>query len=137
MRHAQGAVVAAVCGGVFLLAETGLLAGRRATTHWMFADELSRRFPDIKVDPDRLMIEDGDVISAGGVLAWADLGLAIVERVFGPDVKRATARFMLVDASGREQRFYSDFTPRLLHGDEAIRAVQQAAMHADLAPTAG
>jgi transcriptional regulator GlxA family with amidase domain len=82
-RHSEGAIVAAVCGGVFLLAETGLLAGRRATTHWMFAEELARRFPDILIEPDRLMIDDGDTITAGAVLAWANLGLCLVERLLG------------------------------------------------------
>ena len=123
-RHAEGAVVAAVCGGVFLLADAGLLAGRRATTHWMFASELSLRFPDLEVDADRIVIDDNDVVTAGGVLAWADMGLALVERLLGPTVMCTTARFMLMDASGREPRFYGDFTPRLRHGDTAILAVQ-------------
>ncbi|ANB16396.1 Transcriptional regulator containing an amidase domain and an AraC-type DNA-binding HTH domain [Dokdonella koreensis DS-123] len=123
-RHAEGAVVAAVCGGVFLLADSGLLTGRRATTHWMFAEELRRRFPDLAIDADRLVIDDGDIVTAGGVLAWADMGLSLVERLLGPAVMLATARFMLMDPPGREQRFYSDFTPRLQHGDKAILAAQ-------------
>ena len=123
-RHAEGAVTAAVCGGVFLLAESGLLTGRRVTTHWMFADELSRRFPAVRVDADRLVIDDYDVITAGGVLAWADLGLSLVERLLGSVVMLHTARFMLVDPPGREQRFYSDFAPRLQHGDRVILAIQ-------------
>lgn len=123
-RHAEGAVVAAVCGGVFLLADSGLLAGRRATTHWMFASELSRRFPELHVDADRLLIDDSDVITAGGVLAWADMGLSLVERLLGPTVMCSTARFMLIDPPGREQRSYGDFTPRLQHGDKVILAIQ-------------
>jgi len=123
-RHCEGAIVAAVCGGVFVLAETGLLAGRRATTHWMFAQELGRRFPELDVDSDRVVIDETDVITAGGVLAWADLGLSVVERLLGPTVMCTTARFMLVDARGREQRFYGDFTPYLQHGDKVILAIQ-------------
>lgn len=123
-RHAEGAMVAAVCGGVFLLAESGLLAGRRATTHWMFAGELQRRFPALSIDADRLVIDDGDIVTAGGVLAWADMGLSLVERLLGSAVMLATARFMLMDPPGREQRYYSDFIPRLQHGDQAILAVQ-------------
>jgi transcriptional regulator GlxA family with amidase domain len=123
-RHSDGAVVAAVCGGVFVLAESGLLSGRRATTHWMFADELTRRFPDLAVDADRLVIDDNDIVTAGGVLAWADMGLSIVNRFLGPSVMSATARFILMDPPGREQRFYSNFAPRLQHGDKAILAIQ-------------
>jgi transcriptional regulator GlxA family with amidase domain len=123
-RYEQGTVVAGVCGGVFLLAETGLLAGRRATTHWMFADELAQRFPDIMIDSDSIVIDDGDIVTAGGVLAWANLGLALVGRLLGPSVMTTTARFMLADPMGKEQRFYSVFTPRLQHGDRTILAIQ-------------
>ncbi len=123
-KHAEGSVVAAVCGGVFLLADSGLLSGRRATTHWMFADELRQRFPDLRVDADRLVIDDFDLITAGGVLAWADMGLSLVERLLGPAVMFSTARFMLMDPPGREQRFYSDFAPPLQHGDKTILGVQ-------------
>jgi transcriptional regulator GlxA family with amidase domain len=123
-KHDAGAVVAAVCGGVFLLAESGLLAGRRATTHWMFAEELQRRFPDIAVDADRLVIDDHDIVTAGGVLAWADMGLKLVERFLGSTVMSSTAHFMLMDPRGREQRYFGNFAPRLQHGDKAILAVQ-------------
>jgi transcriptional regulator GlxA family with amidase domain len=123
-QHSEGAVVAAVCGGVFLLAESGLLAGRRVTTHWMFAQELGRRFPDLDVDADRLIIDESDVITAGGVLAWADLGLSLVERLLGPTVMCTTARFMLMDPPGREQRIYGEFTPHLQHGDKLILSIQ-------------
>jgi transcriptional regulator GlxA family with amidase domain len=123
-RHSEGAVVAAVCGGVFLLADSGLLTGRRATTHWMFADELRQRFPEMQVDADRLVIDDCDVITAGGVLAWVDMGLSLVERLLGPSVMSSTARFMLMDPPGREQRFYSDFAPRLQHGDKVVLGIQ-------------
>lgn len=123
-RHAEGAIIAAVCGGVFVLADSGLLAGRRATTHWMFADELGRRFPELTIEADRLVIDDGDIVTAGGVLAWADMGLSLVERLLGTAVMRATARFMLIEPPGREQRYYSDFSPPLQHGDKAVLAAQ-------------
>lgn len=123
-KHSDGAVIAAVCGGVFVLAESGLLAGRRATTHWMFAEELVQRFPELHIDANRLVIDDHDVITAGGVLAWVDMGLSIVERFLGPTVMSSTAHFMMTDPPGREQRFYSSFAPRLTHGDKAILSAQ-------------
>jgi transcriptional regulator GlxA family with amidase domain len=123
-QHGAGATVAAVCGGVFLLADAGLLVGRRATTQGLFAGALPRRHPDLRVDADRLLIDDNDVITAGGVLAWADLGLSLVERLLGPTVMSSTAHFMLMDPPGREQRFYGEFSPPLLHGDKTILAVQ-------------
>lgn len=122
--HGQGVVLASVCAGAFLLAATGLMAGRRMTTHWSHAELLQTRYPDIRVDADRLLIDDGDIISAGGLMAWTDLGLRLVDRLLGPSVMIETARMLLVDPSGREQRFYSVFSPRLTHGDRAILKVQ-------------
>jgi transcriptional regulator GlxA family with amidase domain len=123
-KHADGAAIATVCGGVFLLAESGLLNGRRITTHWKFAAELKRRFPALHIDVDRLVIDEHDIVTAGGVLAWVDLGLTLVERLLGRTVMITTARFMLVDPPGREQRFYDEFAPPLQHGDKAILTVQ-------------
>jgi transcriptional regulator GlxA family with amidase domain len=123
-RHAQGATLAANCGGVFALAATGLLSGRSATTHWLFADSFRSRFPDVQLDTDRMVIEDGDIITAGGLMAWTDLGLRLVDRFLGSTVMADTGSFMLIDAPGREQRYYSRFSPRLTHGDEAILKVQ-------------
>lgn len=123
-RHARGTTLAANCGGVFALAATGLLSGRPATTHWLFADAFRSRFPDVRLDTDRMVIEDGDIVTAGGLMAWTDLGLRLVYRLLGSTVMADTGSFMLIDASGREQQHYSRFSPRLTHGDEAILRVQ-------------
>ena len=123
-RHRAGATLCSVCGGAFVLAETGLLARRSATTHWSFIQSLAERFPEIQVDECSLTVEDGNFITAGGVLAWADLGLKLVDRHLGPTIMLETARFMLVDPPGREQRYYSNFSPKLRHGDAVILKVQ-------------
>lgn len=117
-------MLASVCAGAFLLGETGLLAGRAVTTHWTYAQALQDRFPDARVDTDRLMIDGGDIISAGGLMSWTDLGLMLVARFLGPVVMAETARMLLVDPPGREQRYYSGFVPRLTHGDAAILKAQ-------------
>lgn len=123
-RHAGGATLCSVCAGAFLLAETGLLAGRRMTTHWLYAETLAARFPAITVDVGKLLIDDGDIVTAGGVMAWTDLGLTLVGRVLGSATMLATARLLLVDPPRQEQRYYRSFAPRLDHGDEAILKVQ-------------
>jgi transcriptional regulator GlxA family with amidase domain len=123
-KHADGSTLCSVCGGAFVLAETGLLDGRAATTHWDFARTLADRFPKIQVDEDRIVVEDGNFITAGGVLAWTDLGLKLVDRHLGPSIMLETARYMVVDPPGREQRYYSNFAPILHHGDAAILKVQ-------------
>jgi transcriptional regulator GlxA family with amidase domain len=124
LKHAEGVVIAAVCGGVFLLAKTGLLAGRQATTHWAFSDQFSAQFPDVLMESDQMVIDYGDVLTAGGALAWADLGLRLIDRLLGPAVMLDTARYMNVDPPGREQRLYSDFQPRTKHGDRAVLKAQ-------------
>ena len=124
-HHGAGVTLCSVCGGAFVLAETGLLAGRSATTHWSFTAKLAESFPDIHVDESHITVEDGNFITAGGVLAWTDLGLKLVDRYLGSTIMIETARYMLVDPPGREQRYYSNFAPRLSHGDAAILRVQR------------
>lgn len=123
-RHAQGATLASTCGGAFLLAATGLLDGRQATTHWWFADQFRTRFPDVKLDCDRIVIDDGDIVTAGGLMAWTDLGLRLIDRLLGPTVMLDTAKFLLIDTAGREQKHFARFMPRMTHGDEPILKVQ-------------
>jgi transcriptional regulator GlxA family with amidase domain len=123
-KHSEGVVLAAVCGGVFTLARSGLLAGRQATTHWAFNEEFALQFPDVLTETDRMVIDYGDIVTAGGVLAWADLGLRLVERFLGPSVMLDTSRFMNIDPPGREQQFYGDFVPKIKHGDSVILKAQ-------------
>jgi transcriptional regulator GlxA family with amidase domain len=123
-RHRAGATLGSVCAGAFVLGETGLLARRSVTTHWIHAPVFRSRFPEARLDADRLIIDDGDIITAGGMMSWTDLGLKLVDRFLGPTVMVETARFLLVDLPGREQRYYSAFSPNLTHGDAAIRKVQ-------------
>lgn len=122
--HTEGTVLGSVCAGAFVLAETGLMNGRRATTHWAFAEQLARRFPDIEVADDRMVLDDGDIVTAGGILAWTDLGLTLVERFLGPATMLATARFLLIDPPRSSQRPFAAFIPRFDHGDDAIRRAQ-------------
>ncbi|MCP8889931.1 GlxA family transcriptional regulator [Sphingomonas faeni] len=124
-RHAEGAVLGSICGGTFLLAQTGLLDGRRATTHLICAPDLASMFPAVHVDFDALLTEEDDLITVGGVMAWTDLGLVIVRRLLGAVAMMETARFMMIDPPGREQRFYKIFAPDMTHGDAAILKSQR------------
>lgn len=123
-RHAAGTTLCSVCAGAFLLAESGLLAGRTVTTHWTLTQKLAECFPDVHVDEKQITIEDGNFITAGGVLAWTDLGLRLVDRYLGSTIMLETAKYMLADPPGREQSYYSNFAPRLQHGDTAVLRVQ-------------
>ncbi|MEV7937371.1 GlxA family transcriptional regulator [Kitasatospora sp. NPDC088264] len=88
--------VVSVCTGAFLLAEAGLLAGRRATTHWAYCEALARRFPDVEVDPDPIHVRDGNVATSAGVTAGIDLALALVEEDLGRDAALLIARHLVV-----------------------------------------
>jgi transcriptional regulator GlxA family with amidase domain len=123
-RHREGTLLCSVCAGAFLLAETGLLDGRPATTHWQSRERFASRFPAVRLDVDRILIDEGDLITAGGLMAWVDLGLRLVDRFLGPSTMLATARQLLVDPGGREQRFYRSFAPVLSHRDAAILKAQ-------------
>lgn len=123
-RHSEGTTLASVCAGAFVLAESGLVNGRRATTHWAFANALADRFPEVDVTVGPMVMDDGDIMTAGGILAWTDLGLTLVAKVMGPSTMLATARFLLIEPPGREQRPYARFIPRFDHGDAAILRAQ-------------
>src|SRR5262245_48463556 len=93
---ARGARLASICSGAFLLAASGLLAGQRATTHWMVAGELARRYPAIEVDPDVLFVDEGNLLTSAGATAGIDLCLHLVRRDFGAAVAANTARMAVV-----------------------------------------
>jgi len=124
-RHGAGVTLSSVCAGAFLLGETGLLDGRAITTHWHYAERFGARFPKVRLDVDQLIIDDDDIITAGGVMAWTDLGLRLVDRYLGAAIMIGTAQMLLVDPPGRQQRYYSAFSPRLAHGDAAVLAAQR------------
>ncbi len=88
--------VASICVGAFILAEAGLLDGRRATTHWLHARELQARFPRVAVTEDRIFTEDGPVWTSAGMTAGVDLALALVEADLGAEIARSVARKLVV-----------------------------------------
>lgn len=94
--HEQGARLLSICSGVFVLAATGLLEGRRATTHWRYADELGRRFPGIEVDPQVLYVDAGQLITSAGSAAGIDACLHLVARDFGAQVANTVARRLVM-----------------------------------------
>jgi transcriptional regulator GlxA family with amidase domain len=117
--------LATVCSGTFIAAAAGLLAGRRVTTHWARATELSEAYPGLNVDPDPIYIHDGKVWSSAGVTAGIDLSLALVEEDFGANVAQTVARWlvMFLHRPGGQTQFASPvWVPRAERS--TIRAVQ-------------
>ena len=85
-QHANGATLGGVCVGSILLAESGLLDGRSATTHWTSAKAFAERYPAIKLKADTPIVDDGDLITTAGLMAWSELGLRLVNRLLGPSI---------------------------------------------------
>ena len=94
--HARGARLLSVCSGAFLLAHAGLLDGRRATTHWMYTDELTTEFPAVAVDPHVLYVDEGSVLTSAGTAAGIDLCLHVARADHGAGFANAIARRMVV-----------------------------------------
>jgi transcriptional regulator GlxA family with amidase domain len=122
--HARDAArVASVCTGTFLLAEAGLLHGRRVTTHWAYCAELAGQYPDLTVDPDPIFIVSGDLATSAGVTAGIDLALALVEEDLGRAVALAIARHFL-RRPGSQSQFSAQLSAQV--ADRApLRDVQQ------------
>ncbi|HFT8610244.1 TPA: GlxA family transcriptional regulator [Pseudomonas aeruginosa] len=101
-----GRRIAGVCSGGFILAEAGLLAGRRATTHWAYAQALQKRHPEVIVEDDRIYISDGSIWTSAGMTAGIDLAVGMVEEDLGADVARSVARrlVMLQHRSGGQSQ---------------------------------
>jgi transcriptional regulator GlxA family with amidase domain len=106
-----------ICTGAFILAKAGLLAHKRATTHWSAASLLARSYPDVEVESDSIFVQDGDVFTSAGVTAGIDLALALVERDFGSDLARTVAQGLVVFM--QRPGGQSQFSPAL----EAPRAI--------------
>jgi transcriptional regulator GlxA family with amidase domain len=122
--HAQGARVAASCVGAFLLAEAGLLDGRPATTHWMFADTMRSLYPSVKVTSDRLIVDAGDVITSGGATTFLSLVVHLVEHFGGHERAALARKVLLIDGGRTSQLSYLAFTPARDHDDDLVRRVQ-------------
>ncbi|WP_286236982.1 GlxA family transcriptional regulator [Neptuniibacter halophilus] len=123
-QHRQGAIICSVCAGAFVLACAGLLDGRKVTTHWALSDRFVSAFPQIELDTNKLLINDGDIITAGGLMSWVDLGLELVAQFSNSQIMRKLGRYLIVDTGPREQSYYQSFTPKLDHGDQAILKAQ-------------
>ncbi|MBL1376183.1 transcriptional regulator FtrA [Zobellella iuensis] len=107
LAHGRGARLLSICSGVFVLAAAGLLDGRRATTHWRYAQELAARFPLIEVDPEVLYVDAGQVITSAGSAAGIDACLHLVARDFGSQVANSVARRLVTppQRSGGQVQF--------------------------------
>ena len=117
--------VASVCTGAFLLAEAGVLDGRRVTTHWAMCDALQRRFPAVRVERDPIFVRDGHVFTSAGITAGIDLALELVEADYGRDVALTVARWlvMFLRRPGGQSQFSAQLAAQVAERD-GLRDVQ-------------
>jgi AraC family transcriptional regulator, transcriptional activator FtrA len=125
----RGARFVTICSGAFLLAAAGLLAGRRATTHWRYTERLASAHPDIEIDANVLYIDDGNILTSAGSAAGIDLLLHLVRKDFGPEAANSVARRMVVapHRSGGQAQFVERPVPR--HPGSQLAAVLDAVRH--------
>ena len=132
--HARGARLVSICSGVFVLAATGLLDGKRATTHWRYVDALRSRYPKIRVEPDVLYIDEGTILTSAGSAAGIDLCLHIVRRDFGAEIANQVARRLVVPP--HREGGQAQFAVRPIPPDESpglAAVLQWAQAHLDRA----
>ncbi|MDL5591315.1 GlxA family transcriptional regulator [Bacillus subtilis] len=123
-RHAEGATVASMCTAAFLLAEAGLLEGRRATTHWAFAGLFRRRYPEVLLDETLILCEDSNVMTSGGASAAMDLLLHVVRRFASLELAQTCGRYLLIDSVRTGQSAYVMWSTPKGHGDAKVLQVQ-------------
>lgn len=123
--HTQGTQIAAICTGTFVLAETELLDGKIATTHWGFVEAFRQRYPEVQLKPERLITESGDLFTSGGSNACFDISLYLVKKYCGTDVARKLAKAFLHDMDRISQAPWIEFQSQRAHSDKSIIKAQK------------
>jgi transcriptional regulator GlxA family with amidase domain len=123
--HKRGAAIASVCSGVGLVAATGMLDGKRATTHWGLAETFRRKYPKVKWMPELMVTEDQGFYCGGGVHAALDLTLYLVEKYCGHDLALQSAKAMLIETPRAWQAGFAIVPLKTEHNDNAISGAQE------------
>lgn len=123
-QHGRGAVLASMCTAAFVLAETGVLQGLHATTHWAFAELFRRRYADVILDDAQMLCEENRVITCGGASAAMDLMLHLIRRFGSPELAHTCGKYLLVDTVRTVQSVYAMWSLPKSHGDAEILRVQ-------------
>jgi len=123
-QYKQGAAVAALCIGAFLLAGTGLLDGRSCTTHWDFAHAFREMYPDVNLVEDKIITDENNIYTSGGAYSWLNLILYLVEKYCGREMAVTCSKGFQIDYQRMSQSPFIIFSGQKDHEDEAVRAAQ-------------
>ena len=125
VQAGKDAIIAAACNGNFLLAESGALVNKRATTHWNLIKEFRQRYSAVVLEPEKILVDEGNIISAAGVTAYQNLGIYLVYRFGSPELAAVCSKIFLVDSGRRIQTPYMIYTQPRQHGDKDILKIQE------------
>ncbi len=123
-QYQKGTTLASICTGAFLLAETGLLDGKDATTHWAASDLFKKRYPEIRLKPEKLIINNDNLYCSGGAGSSTDLAYYLVEKYFGHMLATRTAKFFIHDFRRVSQHAYAIYDTQTEHSDVQVLKVQ-------------
>jgi transcriptional regulator GlxA family with amidase domain len=123
-QHQQGAAIASLCIGVFLLAGTGLLNGRKCATHWVEADTFRKMFPDVDLMPDKIITDEQGIYTSGGAYSGLNLILYLVEKFAGRDMAIVCSKLFEIQIERNSQSSFMIFTPQKQHEDDVIMKAQ-------------
>jgi len=124
-QYKRGAEVASLCVGAFLLASTGLLKGKKCTTHWMAADAFREMFPDVKLVPEKIITEDNGIYTSGGAYSFVNLVLHLVEKYCGRNAAVYLSKVLEIEIERKSQSPFTVFIGQKGHEDEPIKKAQE------------
>lgn len=125
LMHSKGNCIASVCIGAYVLAQAGLLSGKNATSHWVIEHKMRQDYPDIHLKIDQIVVEDGNIITAGGVTAYIDLCLYIVRKFISIEIAYVCANYLGVDAGRTSQQHYKNLSSIATYNDKDIEYLVQ------------
>src|SRR6187401_565134 len=123
-QYRQGAEVASICTGAFLLASSGLLDGRACSTHWSAADDLRAMFPEINVQTDKLITDENGIYTNGGAYSFLNLIIYLIEKYYDRQTAIFCSKVFQIEMDRQSQSAFTIFTGQKLHGDEMVKKAQ-------------
>ena len=123
-QYMQGAELASICVGAFMLAATGLLTGKKATTNWLFADQFRKQFPYVDVEDDKVIVDQGRLYSCGGAFSFTSFMIYLIEKFCGHEESIIASKILMINVHDLPQSIFSIFRFQHDHDDEAIANVQ-------------
>ncbi len=124
-HNKKGATIASVCAGTYILAQTGLLDGKTATTHWGFANDFRKQYPNINLQPEKIITDEGNLLCSGGCNSYIDLSIYLVEKYCGKDIALESSKAMLHDIGRKSQEPYTAYQFVKDHNDFKIKSIQK------------